>query len=220
MILHVDKRKVHFYSRNVMFMCERLMNLKVTFFVLWLVSNWVFPSPKFCSETLVTVVSLDLKFFFGGWNWIWCKDSLNWVFSRPKFCSEMLVTVVSLDLDFFFGSSKSILCNDSSASFSNSVVSMFLKSLAREVDGKWTFFLTISAVVLVFWIYWSMYLSAKLPDFQPPCLFSDSMFPPASTKRVAAVRRNECPVYSFELGSAKNLAISSGIFPILRTPIT
>ena len=39
MILHVNERKVDFDSRNVMFMCEQLMNLKVTFFVLRLVSN-------------------------------------------------------------------------------------------------------------------------------------------------------------------------------------
>ena len=47
MILHVNERKVDFDSRNVMFICEQLMNLKVTFFVLRLVSNWVFSSPNF-----------------------------------------------------------------------------------------------------------------------------------------------------------------------------
>lgn len=67
--------------------------------------------------------------------------------------------------------------------------------------------LSFSAVVNLLVIDSSMYDSATVELFHPPCLFRAVISPPASISIVAEERRNECPEYFSGLGNYKKDAI-------------
>ena len=74
---------------------------------------------------------------------------------------------------------------------------------------------TISAIFFLSDIESSMYPSATLEDFHPPCRFNDKRSMPFSAKIVAEVRRNECPVYWSGFFNPRNFAIVFGVLLIV-----
>lgn len=97
-------------------------------------------------------------------------------------------------------------------------VTDFNEILVVDVPGSFCRENILFAIFFLFSKESSIYPSATVEDFQPPCRLIVEKSAPASAKNVAEFRLKQCPVYSEASGSFRYSAINLGIFPMVFTP--